>query len=288
MEALHESMKRGAAVWLWWMVSLISSAAESLPPLTWEPLFEGVAKSAWTQRQPRPMRVQVLKIDLKSPGISFLATPANGEKAGETDGLKTTSFLKKYQLQAAINAAPYAPVPLFEGGPMEISGLQISEGSIVSAAPNKGRGYPALLISKNNQVRIAQPPFTGLDSVVHAVSGFHVVLQKGIVPKGKPDLHPRTAVGLGEKGQRMYWLVVDGRQTGVSEGATTEELGKWFQALGCTDAINLDGGGTTTLVVADHKGGAKILNKPVHLGIPGNERVSGSHLGLKAPPLSKP
>jgi len=56
--------------------------------------------------------------------------------------------------------------------------------------------------------------------------------------------------------------------------------------MGCTEGINLDGGGTSTLTIAGPDG-PQILNRPIHLGIPGNERVSGSHLGVRAKPLEK-
>jgi hypothetical protein len=57
--------------------------------------------------------------------------------------------------------------------------------------------------------------------------------------------HPRTAIGKTATGE--IWLVaIDGRQ-GFSVGASLEELAKVMQRLGCMDAINLDGGGSTTL-----------------------------------------
>lgn len=57
--------------------------------------------------------------------------------------------------------------------------------------------------------------------------------------------HPRTALGWNE---RSFFLVqVDGRQPGLSEGMTLEELAKTMIRLGCTEAMNLDGGGSSTL-----------------------------------------
>ncbi len=57
--------------------------------------------------------------------------------------------------------------------------------------------------------------------------------------------HPRTAVGF--NGRKLYLLVVDGRQPGYSAGMTLPELSQAMVDLGCTDAMNLDGGGSTTL-----------------------------------------
>jgi len=60
--------------------------------------------------------------------------------------------------------------------------------------------------------------------------------------------HPRTAVGL--KDDALLWVVVDGRQPGYSEGMTIDELAEFLLNAGCKDALNLDGGGSSTLFVA--------------------------------------
>jgi hypothetical protein len=66
--------------------------------------------------------------------------------------------------------------------------------------------------------------------------------------------HPRTA--LGYNGTRFYLLVVDGRQPGYSVGMSLAELAQAMADLGCTDAINVDGGGSSALwvrgVVVNH------------------------------------
>ncbi len=59
--------------------------------------------------------------------------------------------------------------------------------------------------------------------------------------------HPRTAVGRTAEGE-LIWITVDGRQP-QSQGATTLELAQILARYGAVDAINLDGGGSTTLVV---------------------------------------
>jgi hypothetical protein len=257
-------------------------APPPLPEAGWTPVFQGVSRAEFRLKAPRPIVAAALKIDLQAAGIQFLATPDNGPKPGETDGLKTSTFLKTHQLQAAINAAPFAPVVNAEGKPMDVSGLHVSRGKVVSPAGKTG--LPALLITKTNRARIASPPFGALDDVWNAVSGFSVVLKNGAVLPGKPDLHPRTAAGISADGRWLVWLVVDGRQLRHSGGATTVDLGHWLKQLGCADGLNLDGGGTTTLVIQGQHG-PQLLNRPIHLGIPGTERPSGSHLGVSARPL---
>ena len=57
---------------------------------------------------------------------------------------------------------------------------------------------------------------------------------------------PRTAVGIKADGNIIFYTI-DGRQTGYSTGVTIETLAKRMQELGCVDAINLDGGGSTAI-----------------------------------------
>jgi Phosphodiester glycosidase len=60
--------------------------------------------------------------------------------------------------------------------------------------------------------------------------------------------HPRTAVGINEQGIWIF-AVIDGRQPGRSVGMSLDELTDLMLSLGCVSAINLDGGGSTTMFV---------------------------------------
>jgi exopolysaccharide biosynthesis protein len=57
-------------------------------------------------------------------------------------------------------------------------------------------------------------------------------------------------------------VTVDGRQRPYSDGMTLRELAEFFLQLGVSAAINLDGGGSTTLVVRDPSGVPRIANRP--------------------------
>jgi hypothetical protein len=252
-------------------------------PPVWQPLFEGVERADLTADRPRPMKGHAVRIDLTAPGVAFLATPGNGDRPGETDGLKTSTFLKRNRLQLAINAAPFGPIHKDEDLPQDVAGVHVSGGKLVSPAQGS---YPGLLFTKGNKVTIAAPPFN-LEGVENAVGGFHIVLRKGEVIAGDKSIHPRTAAGVSADGRALVLLVIDGRQKDFSEGATTAEVGEWLKALGCAEGINLDGGGTTALVVAGPDGEPQVVNRPIHANKPGTERVSASHLGVSARPLVK-
>jgi hypothetical protein len=62
------------------------------------------------------------------------------------------------------------------------------------------------------------------------------------------DKHPRTAMGY-TKDNRLIILVVQGRTPGVAEGASLPQLAQIFKDFGCWEALNLDGGGSSCLLV---------------------------------------
>jgi exopolysaccharide biosynthesis protein len=92
--------------------------------------------------------------------------------------------------------------------------------------------------------------------------------------------HPRTAVGVDSAKQKAWLLVIDGRQPGVSEGATLDELKQMLKHEGAVDALNLDGGGSSELVARNPDGSYKVLNVPIHERIPGRERPVVSAVGM--------
>lgn len=67
--------------------------------------------------------------------------------------------------------------------------------------------------------------------------------------------HPRTAIGYDSK--YVYFVVVDGRQKELSMGMSFVELASLMKQIGCTEALNLDGGGSTTFWLD-----GKVMNSP--------------------------
>lgn len=69
--------------------------------------------------------------------------------------------------------------------------------------------------------------------------------------------HPRTAVGISEDTQKLWMVVVDGRQPGLSVGMSLPELTTFLKGLGAYHAYNLDGGGSSTMVIRNN-----VVNAP--------------------------
>ena len=94
------------------------------------------------------------------------------------------------------------------------------------------------------------------------------LIKNGVVatdfPKGTA---PRTAVGITENGEIIFY-VIDGRQNGYSYGVKIETLAKRLKELGCIDAINLDGGGSTSLLgVYPGYSESEVINSPSEGGL---------------------
>jgi hypothetical protein len=103
-----------------------------------------------------------------------------------------------------------------------------------------------------------------------AVGGFPMLVRDGRVDPRVDSAgaasfrgpNPRTAVGVADGGRRVLLVANDGRQPGYSAGMSLRELAELFVAMGAREAINLDGGGSTTLVAADGARGFRIVNRP--------------------------
>jgi exopolysaccharide biosynthesis protein len=94
-------------------------------------------------------------------------------------------------------------------------------------------------------------------------------------------------VGLSQDGQILYLAVIDGRQPGYSVGTTLYETALWMRWLGCWEALNLDGGGSTTLVIEDELGLPYTVNRPIQEKVPGQQRPSANHLGVFGVPVKR-
>lgn len=104
---------------------------------------------------------------------------------------------------------------------------------------------------------------TGPRAFRFAIGGMSI-LRSGTVPSGlDPTVSaPRTAAGVDRSGRRMYLLVVDGHTTD-SRGLTLSELAALLRRVGADDAIDLDGGGSSTFAVrTPGKPGATVRNTP--------------------------
>lgn len=113
------------------------------------------------------------------------------------------------------------------------------------------------------------------DPQLAMVSG-HRLVENGEIVATDQAIHPRTAVGTNTAGDTLYLVVIDGRST-KSKGYSLIELAQFMLSIGCTNAVNFDGGGSTTMIArrpgdADHE----VINTPSD----GTERSDSNGLGI--------
>ncbi len=257
--------------------------------------YQGIKRAFVSVATPRKMNINCLRIDMTTPGLTFATT---GRMDGWVDGVseamtKTTrQFIRESQstskkLAVAINAAPWDPfVPgdWNASRPVNLSGLAVSEGVLVSP----GAGTPSFVVSKTGQPSMSNTNSdTSITDIQTAVSGFGFVLNNGIPTTGDTSIHPRTGIGISKDGRYVYLMTIDGRQS-ASIGATTDDVGSWLKYFGSHTGINMDGGGSTTMAWWDPSVGradkTRLLNSPRGNGWKwsplASERHNGSNLGV--------
>lgn len=266
----------------WWRI-----AGRPQPAPTSQELFSGISYNREVRNSPRPMIIHTLRVDLRHPDVRIFVTPGNPDAEHSLQARTTSDFLEEFDLQVAVNGDGFEPWysnTIFsyyphKGDPIDPTGLAASQGTLYAA----GNGAePTLYISRTNRARFNEP----IGGMYNAISGLLMLVAGGnLLPEvlqaqGADTPQPRTAVGLDKNARWLTIVVVDGRQAGYSQGATLVELAELLIEKGAYYAMNMDGGGSSTMVTASRNGKARLLNSPIDQRIPGRERPVGNHLGI--------
>ncbi len=161
----------------------------------------------------------------------------------------------------------------------------IVDGSVVLSAHGSAAKQLAGL-KVGDKVTVRQSIGKDWDAATHALGAGPMLIKEGTIylttktEEFGSDVAggraPRTALGLTKEG-RILLVVVDGRQA-ASAGLTLLELALFMQELGAVEAMNLDGGGSSEMVIND-----KIVNRPSD----GRERKVANALAVVAGNLAK-
>ncbi|MBL9167985.1 MAG: phosphodiester glycosidase family protein [Verrucomicrobiales bacterium] len=164
--------------------------------------------------------------------------------------------------------------------PLQPGKLVLSFGQKVTRSAGLAVGATVLLSTST------EPELTGVQMAIgggnHMVQGgkaqtFDMPAGGAYKYRSVVERHPRSAVGF--NATHLFLVQVDGRQPELSVGMTLEELGRYMQRLGCQEAINLDGGASSTLWLD-----GKVVNSPSS----GGERDIGNSLILLRKPAPLP
>lgn len=194
--------------------------------------------------------VFVLEVNPYDPNVSIIA----GYNDGDADGwgktpVRTHAESAERVLGTNVIGAINGDFHNQETG--EPSGIHVMNG-VVGHAQN-GRPFFAIL---NDGTPVIRAGGSAIDDVKEAISGGNILVRNGVNVAPANKLNPRTAIGIKED-KTVVMFVVDGRQDPTSCGMDYPEVAEMMIALGCVDALELDGGGSSTLL-AQHEGSSSL------------------------------
>lgn len=257
------------------------------------PLTPAIQYSTSSRTEPRPLQMHVLRVDLQAAGFELAATVGDdpdGDGPAEAQLTSPRMLARRAGFVAAVNTNPWVMVPetlhgqrtpYVAGAGCDISGWAVCDGQHRSGPD---AGHWAFWLDDLQRARLDDQPKPPVAR--QAVAGFGGLIRRGqILPAASAVLHPRTALGLDADGRWLTLAVVDGRQKGYSEGLSERELAQYMAELGCCDALNLDGGGSSSMLLEDASGELQIKNRPSDAAGP---RPVPVLLGVRRKPLAGP
>jgi hypothetical protein len=236
---------------------------------TWSPAWQGPAATAgeWQRLtagldyrsfSPWPdSRVHVLRLDLREPGLRLEVSPPQAR------GLAMDRRPEASAAVASFNAS-------FFDRSFVPRGLTVSQGEVWTPVL-QAHASPWLACDWLQRCRMKFTD-TGVlpEGAINAVAGTPWLVRAGQVRTEADDAscaalcartHPRTAVGLSGQGRWLLVVLVEGRRPPVA-GVTLAPLSQLMRELGAMDAINLDGGGSSTLWLQGRAVMARPANEP--------------------------
>lgn len=269
----------------------------------------------------RNVNMRIFDIDLTAPGLAFKMTSPSGTL--DTVRQSTLGYLNQEHAQIAVNAEFFLPFPSTSTN-ANLVGFAAANGNIYSPFESPTQSYaivtnsPAINIAPNNTASLLHDDPTQADgkytlenvAIGNAFAGSAQIVTNGTVtiPYYKDATHPdglltpnatysnnnswynlfnaRTAIGLNQDGSHLVIFTVDnaGGSRGLSVGQVANIL---VSDYGVYNALNMDGGGSTTLAMSDPLTGiGSILNTPSD-STPGG-RLQGSNLAIFAMPVPEP
>ncbi|MGB0415842.1 MAG: phosphodiester glycosidase family protein [Coraliomargarita sp.] len=266
-------------------VTVLPSGAENPtsddgPIIVWSEQFD----------TPRLMVVHFLRIDLTDPELeTFVQLSPDPDGPGPAEGTLTLpeTLMEDPAILALINANAFSRVPSIPkqkgkkgwhlGRHINIEGLTVADGEERSA--DQADRMP-FWIDIYGKPHLGHPKKS--DKVQHAVADWFspLIVNGEILALSKASdqslldetdlkdstidlsIHPRSMLGFGDTGEWLLLAVVDGRRKGYSLGMTLEEQAILMQEKGCSQAINLDGGGSSIMIIRNGNGDLVTVNRP--------------------------
>ncbi len=207
--------------------------------------------------------IHVVRVDLKDPRVTVHVVRGGPDPDGDgpwlTTLMPTSEIAEREKYDVAINGDFFDAqatkdiegrnTGYVRGKPAAPVGMAMSDGVLWHQARTP-RPYLEITAGKTARLESGSEPIDA--DAREMVGGSQIIVRNGqtivFTNAFATARHPRTAVGIDAGGTQLTLLVVDGRQPELSIGMTLAEVSEEMVRLGCAAAINLDGGGSTTLV----------------------------------------
>ena len=213
---------------------------------TGEPDMDELALRARVKEHP-----DVSITNLNSPFVRPGGIGIYNERWGRTAGYRVTDGQRRH-----------VRVVTVRDGRVRASGTRLRSDKRITGTMLIGRGDGANALRELKVGTRATIGYSLPERPQVAITGSKFLVKDGLINVvDDREMHPRTAVGIDHDTGEVLLLVVDGRQS-FSRGYTMVEMANMMVDLGADDALNLDGGGSTTMVAKRSDGTTGVVNSP--------------------------
>lgn len=223
----------------------------------------------------KPTRMLIAEIDLTKDVTISVSTPDNLDEVGsklQTVAEQAMCAEKAGKHVYLATNGDYFSESTTAAGTWIPGGLVYKDGKALWMTPGYEADH-AFYILKDGTAHISTiEEFKENEAnVMSALSGWQRMMidgepvKKFSVNDNAMDFHPRTFVGVSKDNLKVQLFVLDGRQPNYSNGMRLEDMILLCQGAGCYQALNLDGGGSTTMVKRTETGGQvsfELMNTP--------------------------
>jgi len=236
--------------------------------------FSGIVYRREVRSDP-PMHLHIVQVDLSAPGIEIYVSRGGVPHTPLEPGKWTTvletvrGMAQRDRLDVAVNGNFFGARDQHElfgqtikyplGSPAFLCGAAMTDGKAWSPPD---LNHASMVVDNQGKIRMGY--FARIPTnAKQVVSGNYLLLDQGTPVDDRRTASPHTAVGTDREQKTLTLLVVDGRRPDYSAGLTSHDVAVEMRRLGCWDALNLDGGGSSTLVMRNPQGDRwQVMNRP--------------------------
>ncbi len=207
-----------------------------------------------------PLVLHAVKIDLTNPKLKVVTTEADmfRKKDMKVKRETTKSFAKRNNTILAVNAAFFRVKSYLFTSYAKVLGLHISKGKILNPIDKKfdvayffNDGNVLLLNYEDSFEFIGNDKKYKIEDIKVAVGGHKIILKNGkhINKLNYKPEDSRTCIGLSKDKKILYILFIEAENKQKSRGVTYDQTYFFMKKLGASDALQLDGGGSSSLII---------------------------------------